>query len=145
MVPVGIINKNEEMTSFKEKQSIISQMAELAKVDGILTEDEVQFIRSIGHMMGFDDEQITSLIKDPVPFDPPAQEGDRIVQLQRLILLMNVDGESSPEEKEHIRHAGVLLGLNPDAIKEVLHIMHEFPNNVIPPDELIKIFQKHHN
>ncbi|MEO9531256.1 MAG: TerB family tellurite resistance protein [Crocinitomicaceae bacterium] len=129
----------------EEKRSMISELIELAKVDGQVSEQEVGFIKQIGNMMGMQDADILALFKEPAPFDPPDPHFDRIVHFQQMVLLMNVDQEVDNSEISHLRYMGMKLGLNPNAVNEVLKRMYEYPNNMIPADELIKIYAKHMN
>ena len=85
------------------------------------------------------------LFKSPAPFDPETSEMDRIIQFHRLVLLMNVDTNVDYSELQFIRQLAIKMGLNPRATNEVLERMKDYENNVVPPNELIAIFQKHHN
>ena len=129
----------------KEKLSMVSQLIELSKIDGHVSDQEIGFIQKVGNMIGLKNEEILELFKTPVEFDPPEEHFDRIVQFQRLVLLMNVDQVIDNSEIQHLRFAGLKMGLNPDAVNEVLKRIHDFPNNAIPPDELIKIYRSHMN
>ena len=129
----------------QEKLSILSELIHLAKADNQLDENELGFIKAIAQGLHVSDADLAALFDKPVEFDPPANDGERIVQFHRLVLLMNVDQNITDNEMTAVRTAGIRLGLNPLATNEVLKRMYDYPNNVIPPDELIKIFIKHHN
>ncbi|MCB9223504.1 MAG: hypothetical protein R2780_04945 [Crocinitomicaceae bacterium] len=129
----------------QEKRSIISELIELSKVDGEVSEVEIQLIKTMGNMIGLSDAEILDCFKNPAPFDPETSPFDRIVQFHRLVLLMNIDGVVSASELNHLRLVGVKMGLNSNAIDEVLTRMYDFPNNLIPPDVLIAIYQKYMN
>ena len=75
----------------------------------------------------------------------PKSEAERIVQFHRLVLLMNVDQVQTEKEIARLHNIGLGMGLRPTAIDQVLAVMHEFPNNVIPPQVLINIFKAHYN
>ncbi|MDX1315479.1 MAG: TerB family tellurite resistance protein, partial [Eudoraea sp.] len=72
-------------------------------------------------------------------------QGQRIVQFHRLVLLMNVDQEQDQREVEKLYNLGLHMGIPPGAIQQVLMIMHQYPNKIVPPDVLIKIFKAHNN
>lgn len=129
----------------QEKRSIISELIELSKVDGEVSEQEVALIKKMGNMIGMSDPEILDCFKNPAPFDPQTSAQDRIVQFHRLVLLMNVDGEVHASELNHLKLVGVKMGLNPNAVAEVLSRMYDFPNNLIPPQELIRIYSKYMN
>ena len=128
-----------------ERLSLISELIQLAKRDNQLQENELGFIKAVSESLGISDQQLVDLFENPVAFDPPVNDAERILQFHRLVLLMNVDRTITESEMEYVRLAGLKLGLNPLATNEVLERMYDYPNNVIPPDELIKIFMRHHN
>lgn len=128
-----------------EKLSAISQLIELAKVDGNVSEQEIRFLHALGAQMGISEDQMLELFKNPVKFDAFQNEMDNIVQFQRLVLMVNVDQSVDAKEIEMLRWIGLRLGLNIRATDEIIRRMHEFPNGVIPPNELIAIYKKHHN
>jgi len=129
----------------QEKLSILSELIQLAKADNQLQENELGFIKVIAEGLGVSDADLGKLFETPVNFDPQTTDGERILQFHRLVLLMNVDRNISDNEMNHVRMAGIKLGLNPMATNEVLERMYDYPNNVIPPNDLIAIFVKHHN
>ncbi|MEX1002161.1 MAG: TerB family tellurite resistance protein [Crocinitomicaceae bacterium] len=133
------------MTKEQEKKSILSELIELSKADGEVSEQEIGLIKQMGNMLGLTDQEILAIFEKPVSFDPPTSHFDRIIQFHRLVLLMNVDGKVSPAELRHLRFVGVKMGLNQQAIQEVLRKMYDFPNNLIPPEVLIDIYKKHMN
>lgn len=128
-----------------EKKSIISELIKLSKVDGQVSENEIGLIKQIGNMIGLQDFEILELFKHPVKFDPETSHLDRIVQFQCLVLLANVDEKLASEEIEQLKKMGLKLGLNQKAVNEVLVRMKDYPNNVIPPDDLLDIYKKHMN
>ncbi|MCH2234858.1 MAG: TerB family tellurite resistance protein [Crocinitomicaceae bacterium] len=132
-------------TENKEKYSAISQLIEVAMSDGHLHEEEIKFIHAVGKQMGLGDDELLKLIKSPAPFEPFESELDRIVQFQRICLLMHVDGNSESKEINTVKSLGLKLGLNPKATGEVLRRMNEYENNVIPPQDLINIYLKYKN
>ena len=129
----------------KEIYSALSQLIQVAKSDGNLHDEEVKFIHVIGIQMGLNDKEMLGLIKDPAPYKPFESELDRIVQFQRICLLMHVDGGSSATEIKTIKNIGLRLGLNPRATGEVIKAMDSSENKLIPPEELLKIYLKYNN
>lgn len=133
------------MSNDNEKQSILSQLIKMAKADGKIKEVEFQFLLSLAAQMGVTKEDFKRLFEEYIDFNPPKLEFDRIVQFQRLILLMNVDLEIDDSEVEYIKHLGIRMGLHPSATDRVLEEMHDYPNKIIPPEQLIAIFRTYHN
>ncbi len=128
-----------------EKWSLLSDLVKLAQTDNTVREAEFQFLLSIAAQLGITKEEFKKIFEEYIEFNPPKMELDRIVQFQRLILLMNVDLEVDEAEIDYIRDIGIRMGLHPAATNEVLARMHEYPNKVIPPTILLEIFRTFHN
>ena len=133
------------MSDNSEKHSLLSQLIKMAQSDGKIKEVEFQFLLSLAAQMGVTKDDFKRLFEEYIDFSPPKLEYDRILQFQRLILLMNVDSEIDDAEVEYIKNLGIRMGLHPSATNRVLEEMHDYPNKIIPPDRLIAIFRTHHN
>jgi pimeloyl-ACP methyl ester carboxylesterase len=136
---------SEFETRDEDKLSMLSDLITLAKSDNEIRDVEFEFLHSLALQMGVSTNDFRELFDKYIKFNPPKMEVARIVQFQRLILLMNVDQESSEEEINYIKDIGIRMGLNPRATDEILSIMHNYENMVIPPDKLISIFKTFHN
>lgn len=133
------------MHNFKEKLSILSEMISFAKVDDIIKPEEYGFLQSVAQQLGVDKETFESLFSVNVEHIVPKSQADRILQFHRLVLLMNVDQKQDEVEINRIHNVGLAMGLPPSAIEQVLYIMHQYPNKVVPPKVLIEIFKAHYN
>lgn len=128
-----------------EKLSLMTELIKLARTDKQLRDEEFNFLYAIARQLEISDEEFKGLFEKYIEFTPPKSELDRIVQFQRLILVMNVDSHVSPEELHHIRDIGIKMGLQPTATNELLRLMGEYENGVIPPEKLISVFKAQHN
>ncbi len=125
--------------------SAIVELIKLAKSDNKLRQEEFDFIHRLAQMMGVSTDEFKDLFERYIAFTPPPLEFDRILQFQRLLLLMHVDGETAHTEIDHLREIGIRMGLNPMAIENILDEMQLHSNGMIPPQTLLKIFQVYHN
>lgn len=139
------MNNERSKNSDQEKLSILSDLVKLAKADDSIRDIEFQFLMSIAGQMGVTKDEFKTIFEENIKFSPPKLEVDRIVQFQRLVLLMNVDLEANEKEINYIKDIGIRMGLHPDATNAILEKMHKFENKIIPPDELISIFKTFHN
>ncbi len=128
-----------------EKLSLLAQLVQLARADEEVKEIEFNFLRSIAEQLNISMEEFRLVFEQYIAFEPPAFEFDRIVQLHRLVLLMNIDQELDATELFLIKDLGIKLGLHPLAVEEILSVMHEYENKMLPPERLISIFQTFHN
>jgi uncharacterized tellurite resistance protein B-like protein len=132
-------------TPLKEKLSLLSELVKLAKADQEIREEEYNFLRAIAKQLNVSDEDFQRVFEEYIEFTPPVNEFDRIVQFQRLVLMMNVDRSISKEEILYMRQIGIRMGLVPRATDEVLSEMNKHPNGLIPPEQLLSIFKTFQN
>ncbi|TNE55655.1 MAG: TerB family tellurite resistance protein [Bacteroidetes bacterium] len=129
----------------KETLSLLTELIKFAKADQEYRDSEHRFLLAIAHQLGVSDQEFEQLFKEYIEFTPPKIEIERIVQFQRIILLMNIDQDVDTQELNQARDLGVRMGLRPQAIEQVLLEMKKHENSLIPPEILINIFKVHHN
>jgi uncharacterized tellurite resistance protein B-like protein len=133
------------MYSKEEKLSLLSEMIQFAKADKKFKEQEYNFILLIASQLKITKEEVDALIEEGVEKKNLKPESQRILQFHRLVLLMNIDQEASQLEIHKIKEIGLHMGLRLEAIDMVLEKMNEYPNKIIPPQELISIFTRFYN
>jgi hypothetical protein len=129
----------------KEKLSLLTELIKLARCDHNVREQEYQFLQTIARSLHVSQEEFDALFENYIEFTPPESEFERILQFHRLVLLMNVDQETSDSELDFIRDIGIRIGLSAHATNRVLDEMNKYPNQVIPPEKLIEIFKAQYN
>jgi hypothetical protein len=133
------------MSSHKEKLSILSEMIAFAKVKNTIKQAEYDFLFNVAQQLEVSKKEFDSLFKKKVEHIIPKTQAERLVQFHRLVLLMNVDGNNDLEEIKRLHDIGLVMGLPPSAIGQVLSIMHKYPNHIVPPEVIIEIFKAHYN
>ena len=113
------------MSSYEEKLSILSEMISLARVDQEIQSSEFDFLWGVAERLGVNRDDFETLFQYPARNIIPKTLGERILQFHRLVLLR--------------------MGLPPSAIDQVLALMHQYPDKIVPPDVLIGIFKAHYN
>ncbi|MEN9997043.1 MAG: hypothetical protein RI922_33 [Bacteroidota bacterium] len=129
----------------KQRLSLLVELIKMAKADDEVREIEFDFLLILAQQMGVSKDDFKQLFEQYIAFHPPKLEGERILQFQRLILIMNVDSDMAQDELDFIRELGIKMGLHPNATNEVLTIMNNYDNKVVPPEKLIEIFKTFHN
>ena len=129
----------------KEKLSLLTELIKLARCDHKVHEQEYEFLLTIAQSLDVSKEDFDSLFEKYIEFTPPESEFERILQFHRLVLLMNVDKETSDLEVEFLIDIGIRIGLNPMATNQVLAEMNLYPDKIIPPDKMIEIFKEQYN
>jgi len=136
---------NMAMSTYKEKLSILSEMIAFAKADHALKDTEYNFLFGVAVSLGINKEIFDSLLDKQVKIIVPKTQAERILQFHRLVLLMNIDQERNKIEISKLHNIGLGMGLPPSAIEQVLTVMHDYPDMIIPPEVLINIFKAHYN
>ena len=132
---------------YKEKLSHINDLIKLSKIDGEESHMELNFINSIAARLGIDKVEVKK-IKDgklDITFSPPKTESKVIEQFHRLIILIGIDKLIYKEEVSFCVELGVRMGLNYNAITEVLRKTLRNPAYIMHIDEMEKIFKKYSN
>jgi len=129
----------------KEKLSLLTELIKLARCDHEVREQEHRFLLTIAESLDVSKEDFDSLFEKYIEFTPPESEFERILQFHRLVLLMNVDKETSDLEVEFLKDIGIRIGLSPMATNRVLSEMNLYPDKIIPPDKMIEIFKEQYN
>ena len=129
----------------KEKLSLLTELIKLARADNEIRKEEHDFLLSVARLLDISPEVFETLFDQYIEFTPPESEFDRILQFYRLVLLMNVDRETSEAEILFIKNSGIRIGLSPQATDRVLEEMFDYPDRAIPPEKLIEIFKEQHN
>lgn len=133
------------MSTYKEKLSILSEMIAFATVNKSIKAQEYNFLVSVSEHLGIEKTVFEELLQKKAEKKVLKNQTDRIIQFHRLLLLMNVDEHQTKEEITKLYNIGLKMGLPPSAISQVLEIMHQYPNNLIPTDILLNIFRAHYN
>lgn len=133
------------MSTYEEKLSILSEMIAFAKDDDIVKEPEYNFLLGVASKLEIEKSVFDDLFKNESEHIILKTQADRIVQFHRLVLLMNVDKEQLQFEVRRLHNIGLSMGLPPSAISQVLEVMHQYPDKVVPPDVLINIFKAYCN
>ncbi len=133
------------MSSYEEKMSILSEMIAFARTDHKMKDSEYDFLLGVAGLLGVDRETFDSLLITRVEKIVLKTQAERIVQFHRLVLLMNVDQEQHQLEIGKLHNLGLSMGLPPSAIEQVLLVMHQYPDKIVPPQVLINIFKAHYN
>ena len=132
---------------YKEKLSHLNDLIKLSRIDGYESSIESNFIESVAERLGVSNNDLNDLKSGEIEIDfsPPRYEYQIIPQFHRIILLMGIDRMIYKEEIQFCLELGLRMGLNPNAVKEIVDKMIFYPNNIIPAEELESIFKKYYN
>jgi uncharacterized tellurite resistance protein B-like protein len=128
-----------------DKKGLLQQLIELAKVDNDVQEIEFRFLVILAGQLGITKMELFEIMQEHISFHPPKHEYERIIQFQRLCLMMYADGKVLESELNYVNQMGIKMGLHPAATQEVLRLMDEEKMIPVPAERLLEIFRTHHN
>ena len=133
------------MDSYQEKIALLKEMIAFALVDGELHHREYDFLEIVSKELEIEKETFLKLFENRGETIVIKDEFNRICQFYRLALLMHCDGILHEREQIKINEIGINMGLNPYAMKRVLHLMKTSPNRMVPGEVLLSVFSEQHN
>ncbi len=128
-----------------DRISLLQEMIAFAIVDGELHDREYDFLWIVAQELQVDKTTFLELFKMEYKVEVIKDEFQRILQFYRLALLMHCDGVLHDNEKIRIHEIGITMGLNPAAMKRVLHLMEQSPNQMLDAQIVIGAFQEQMN
>lgn len=133
------------MDTEEQKRSLLLEMIAFSTVDGQLHKRELDFLWLVAQELNIDKKDFQDLFHQENPPLTIKSEFQRIQQFYRLALIMHCDGVLHEKEAKAIQQIAIEMGLNPNATKRILDLMHKAPNAMINPKLLLKVFQEQHN
>ncbi len=129
------------------RKTIIALLFKLARIDGKLTDQEVQFIFDTAKRLGLTSGEVELIQYQPeqYPLDPPTREVDRMTILYNLLFLMKIDHQISSEEEDMVLGVAIRLGIRPELAKELIQVMHTYAKRKIPAHEMLDRVRKYMN
>ena len=132
---------------YQEKISHINDLLKLSLIDGEVSHMELNFINSVAARLGIEKDEVLKIKegKTKITFSTPKKESKVIEQFHRLIILIGIDKLIYKEEVSFCVELGVRMGLNYNAIAEVLRKTLRNPAHIMHLDEMEEIFKKYSN
>lgn len=137
--------ENSQTPNLRDQKALLSDLMLMAKADDKITQGEYDFIHRLAKRMGISEKDVRELYHNPLPTKKTFTELERITHFHKMVLLMNVDGETHDKEIKFLRSFGLELGIRPGAIEQVLVVMERYEHKLIPPEALLKIFNTYYN
>jgi hypothetical protein len=134
-------------STHEEKLSHISDLIRISKIDGDESHMELNFINSVADRLGVSRKEVQDIYQGKlnIQFKTPKHENQVIDQFHRIVLLIGIDKMITKEEVELCFQLGVKMGLNYNAIMEVLKKAMSNPAFIMQKKEMEGIFNKYRN
>ena len=123
----------------------LSQLIQLAIIDGDLAEREGKIIFAYGKQQGFTEDEIKDLIKSPEPIGPieVLSEDEKFHFLYMVVQMMKIDGQVYKSEIEFCKDLAGKLGFKKSVIGELSSRIYSDPTITADRDVLKKMALKY--
>lgn len=132
---------------YREKISQLNDLVNLARIDGIESLHEINFINWVAERLQLspDDVERVKNSEQPVEFTAARHESENIERFHRLVLLMGIDKKLMQEEIRYCMDMGMRMGLNVHAVVETISKLASNPQHIVHRTEVESIFRKYSN
>ena len=105
-------------------------LVHLAKVDGIVVQEEIDLINKIGHVNGMTDDEISSCFDQPNPIEnlEHLEDDEKFEYIYSIVQLMKIDGRIYKEELNFCAKMASKLGYDEDVLLELILKIYSDPH-----------------
>jgi uncharacterized tellurite resistance protein B-like protein len=125
------------------KESFIN-LIQVSKVDGIISDSELEMLHKEGKKFGLTDPEIDQLISTESrhSYHAPYSLVEKFEHLYNVAIMILADDQVSESEKKMIRRFAIESGFDDRAIDKLLEILFEGIRNNESEESLLKKFKK---
>lgn len=133
-----------------EKNIAKTRLLDLYKIalaDGKIEQNEYQLLFDISQSLGLNENDVLDVINGENNFalEKPSTFQDRMQHLFQMLFLMKIDGEINAKEISTIKSIALHLGLDLQMTKELIDIISQFKNGLVPQAKMIQEVKRHMN
>ncbi|MBC6400216.1 MAG: TerB family tellurite resistance protein [Ekhidna sp.] len=105
-------------------------LVQLARVDGVVVQEEIDLIEQIGKANGLSNEEISEAFEDPSIIEglELLTDDQRYDYLYNIIQLMKIDGRIYKEEIRYCAKIASRLGYEEDVLREMMLKIYKDPH-----------------
>ncbi|MDE0472092.1 MAG: TerB family tellurite resistance protein [Ekhidna sp.] len=105
-------------------------LAQLARVDGVITQEEIDFIKEIGKANSMSNQEISDAFENPLIIEglKLLNDDQRYDFLYNVIQLMKIDGRIYKEEIRYCAKIASKLGYDEDVLREMMLKIYKDPH-----------------
>lgn len=118
-------------------------LVQLAKVDGIIVQEEIELIKQIGEAHGIPSEEISASFEDPHLIEDldKLSDDDKYEYIYNIVQLMKIDGRLYKEEIRFCAKLVSKLGYEEGVLLELMTKIYSDPNISTEKDALKSTIQ----
>ena len=105
-------------------------LVQLARVDGVVVQEEIDLIKQIGKANGMSNEEISEAFEDPSVIEglETLNDDQRYDYLYNVVQLMKIDGRIYKEEIQYCARIASKLGYEEDVLREMMLKIYSDPH-----------------
>ncbi|MFY0605076.1 MAG: TerB family tellurite resistance protein [Cyclobacteriaceae bacterium] len=123
----------------------LNLLVQLAKVDGVVVQDEIDLIKQIGEANGMSSVEITSCFEDPSLIEDldSLSDDEKYEYIYHIVQLMKIDGRLYKEEIRFCAKLASKLGYEEDVLLELMLKIYSNPEISADKSVLKKTIQQY--
>lgn len=120
-------------------------LVQLARIDGVVVQEEIDLIKQIGSSNGMSGEEISESFENPSSIEgmEALTDDQRYDFLYNLVQLMKIDGRVYMEEVKFCAEMANKLGYDQDVLQEMIMKIYSDPYLTTEKEHLKPIVQTH--
>lgn len=105
-------------------------LVQLARVDGVVVQEEIDLIKKIGKANGMSSEEISECFEDPsyIEISDSLSDDLRYDYMYNIVQLMKIDGRLYKEEIKYCARIASKLGYEEDVLREMMLKIYSDPH-----------------
>jgi hypothetical protein len=123
----------------------LNLLVQLAKIDGVVVQDEIDLIKQIGKANGMSSDDISACFEDPTLIEDldMLSDDEKFEYIYSIVQLMKIDGRLYKEELGFCAKAASKLGYSEDVLLELLLKIYSDPQISADKNTLKSTIQKY--
>lgn len=123
----------------------LNLLVQLAKIDGVVVQDEIDLIKQIGQANGMSSVDISACFEDPNLVEDLSSlpDDDKYEYIYNIVQLMKIDGRLYKEEIKFCAKMASKLGYNEDVLLELMLKIYSDPNISADKESLKSTIQQY--
>jgi len=128
-------------------KSRLLDLYKIALADGVIKQNEYHFILDIAEKIGLSKDEALDIINGEIDFKliNPQSFNERMQHLFQMLFIMKIDGEVNQKEIDQILNIALYLGLNLIMTEELIKVINNYKQNLVPQEEMISVVKRHLN
>lgn len=123
----------------------LNLMVQLARIDGVVVQDEIDLIKQIGEANGMTTDEISACFEDPSLVEnlDYLSDDEKYEYLYNIVQLMKIDGRLYKEEIRFCAKLASKLGYDEEVLLELMLKIYSDPNISADKDTLKSTIQQY--